>query len=173
VPRITAPALRRMLLRIDRVDSALRARWVASRFTDRALERSLDRLGDAALAWLRDVVAVHGWPDDVLVGRRAAGAAVRLVQHVEHASAFRQRCLRLVRAAAARGDLAWHHVAYLTDALRVAQGRAQVYGTKFRRRRGALVPLPIARPGGVDRRRAGVGLAPLATYARQLQRRFG
>lgn len=170
--RRTAHAVRRELLRIDRLDAALRARWVRSRFTDRATERALDELGTAALAWLRDVVAGHGWPGRSLVGARAADAAVRLVQHVAHDAAFRRRCLRLVRAAAARRDLPRHHVAYLTDALRIAAGRKQLYGTKFHRSDGALMPLPIERAASVDRRRAALGLPPLGVYARQIRRRF-
>jgi hypothetical protein len=168
-------ALRRDLLRIDRLDAALRARWVASRFTDRAAGRAVDELGAAALAWLRTVIAAHGWPGRALVGARAADAAARLVQHARHDAAFQRRCLRLLRRAAARGDVAWHHVAYLTDALRIATGRRQLYGTKFERQDGgrALVPLPIERAAGVDRRRAAVGLPPLAVYARRIQRRFG
>jgi hypothetical protein len=173
----TGTALRRDLLRIDRLDAALRARWVASRFTDRTAGRAVDELGAAALAWLREVVAAHGWPGRALVGARAADAAARLVQHAHarHDAAFQRRCLRLVRRAAARGDMPWHHVAYLTDALRIATGRRQLYGTKFQRQGGdgALVPLPIERAASVDRRRAAVGLPPLAVYARRIQRRFG
>jgi hypothetical protein len=164
-------ALRRDLLRIDRLDAALRWRWAASRFTDRAAGRAVDELTAAALAWLREVVAEHGWPGRALVGARAAGAAARVVQHGRDA-AFQRRCLRLLRRAAARGDAPWHHVAYLTDALRIAAGRRQVYGTKFHRRDGALVPLPIERAASVDRRRAAIGLPPLAVYARQIQRTF-
>jgi hypothetical protein len=166
------PALRRELLRIDRLDAALRARWVASGFTDPAAGRAVDELGAAALAWLRAVVAVHGWPGRALVGARAADAAARLIQHARRAAAFQRRCLQLLRRAAAQGDAPWHHVAYLTDAARIAAGRRQLYGTKFHRRGGALVPRPIERAGGVDRRRAAVGLPPLAVYARRIQRAF-
>jgi hypothetical protein len=166
-------ALRRTLLRMDRVDAGLRARWVATKFADRTIARQLDELGRAALTWLREVVEMHGWPGHALVGARAASAAVRLVQHVNRDPAFRRRCLRLVREAAARGDLPWHHVAALTDALRVDAGRKQVYGTKFHEREGALVPLPIERPRSLAQRRAALGMPPLEVYARQLRRRFG
>ena len=166
-------AVRRDLLRIDRLDAALRARWVASQFTDRTAGRAVDELGAAALAWLRTVIAAHGWPGRALVGARAADAAARLVQHARHEAAFQRRCLRLLRAAAARGDAPWHHVAHLTDALRIATGRRQLYGTRFHRRGGALVPLPIERAASVDRRRAALGLPPLAVYARRIQQRFG
>jgi hypothetical protein len=166
-----APAVRRELLRIDRVDAALRVRWAESRFADRAIKRELDELGRTALGWLGRVVEQHGWPGRALVGPRAASAAVRLVQHTEHDLAFRRRCLRLVRRAAGRGDLPWHHVAYLTDALRVCTGRKQVYGTKFHDRDGVLVPLPIEGAASVDQRRATLGLPPLEVYAQQLRKR--
>jgi hypothetical protein len=165
--------LRRQLLRIDRIDAALRWRWAESQFADRAAGRAVDELTAAAVAWLREVIAEHGWPGRALVGARAAGAAARLVQHARRDPAFQRRCLRLLRRAAERGDAPWHQVAFLTDALRVATGRRQVYGTKFHRRDGALVPLPIERAAGVDRRRAEVGLPPLAVYARQMRRTFG
>jgi len=170
---VTGPraALRRDLLRIDRLDASLRWRWAASRFTDRAAGRAVDELTAAALAWLRDVVAEHGWPGRALVGARAADAAARVVQHARDVT-FQRRCLRLLRQAAASGDVPWHHVAYLEDTLRIAAGRRQLYGTKFHRRDGALVPLPIERAASVDRRRAAVGLPPLAVYARQIQRTF-
>jgi hypothetical protein len=173
VTRCAAPAVRRELLRIDRDDAALRARWVASKFADRAIERELDEMGRAALGWLYVVVEEHGWPGRALVGPRAASAAVRLVQHAEHDLAFRRRCLRLVRRAAVCGDLPWHHVANLTDALRVCTGHMQVYGTKFHYRDGVLVPLPIEGAASVDQRRATLGLPPLDVYTRQIRRRFG
>lgn len=165
--------LRHQLLRIDRLDAALRWRWAESQFTDRAAGRAVDQLTTAAVVWLREVIAEHGWPGRALVGARAAGAAARLVQHARRDPAFQRRCLRLLRRAAQRGDAPWHQVAFLTDAVRVAAGRRQVYGTKFHRRDGALVPLPIERAASVDRRRAEVGLPPLAAYARQMRRTFG
>jgi len=168
-----APAVRRELLRLDRAMAELRARSAASNFTDRAIERELDQLGRNALRWLGHVVDKYGWPGNALVGPRAASAAVRLVQDTEHDLAFRRRCLRLVRRAATRGDLPWHHVAYLTDALRVCTGRKQVYGTRFHERDGVLVPLPIEGADSVDQRRATLGLPPLAVYAEQLRRKPG
>jgi hypothetical protein len=167
------PAVAQRLLRIDRIDRGLRARWVASDFADAVLERELDELSRAAAGWLARVIERHGWPGRSLVGRSAADAAARLVQHLDGQVAFRQRCLRLARAAARRGDLPWRHVAYLTDALRVDLGRTQLYGTKFQRTAsGDLEPLRIERPATVDVRRAALGMEPLASYARRVRRTF-
>jgi hypothetical protein len=170
-------ALRTRLLRIDRIDAALRARWAAAGFPARGpLARELRALERAAAEWLRACVDAHGWPGRALVGARAADAACRLVQHLQDATAFQRRCLRLLRAAAAAGDVPASQPAYLEDTLCVEAGRAQRFGTKLRRIEtadgGALVPYPIRAAAAVDARRAAVGLPPMAQYLRRAQRRL-
>lgn len=164
--------LRAHLLRLDRIDSALRSAWVETEFKDRALERKLDALTTAGIDWLRGVLTEHGWPGRTLVGRSAADAACRLVQHAECSLAFQRRCLRLIRDAAARGEVPLQQVAYLTDVVRMRAGKKQLYGTKFRKVKGALVPYPIEKEATVDARRKQMELPPLRTYARRLRRRF-
>ncbi|CAM5722096.1 DUF6624 domain-containing protein [Streptomyces canarius] len=166
------PDVRRRLLRMDRVDAVLRARWVASGFTDEATEKRLVALTTAGMGWLADVVARYGWPGHALVGPAAAAAACRLVQHAEGPIAFQQECLRLIRRAAREGDLPRRQVAYVTDALRVGQGRPQVYGTKFRLREGELEPCPTEQPDRVDELRRNLGMEPLARYAGRLRSRY-
>jgi hypothetical protein len=164
--------VRAQLLRLDRIDSNLRSRWVATGFKDRALERQLDALSTTAIDWLREVIKRHGWPGRSLVGNSAADAASRLIQHADCSLAFLRRCLRLIKEAAARGDVPPRHVAYLTDVLRMRTGRKQLYGTKFRKRKGRLVPYPIEREHEVDERRKQMELEPLHAYARRLQRTY-
>ncbi len=166
------PSLRRQLLRLDRVDRELRQRWVESGFEDRALARQLRVLVKAGRQWLVDVMKVHGWPGRRLVGAAAADAAFRLALHVEGDAAFQRRCLRLVRAAAQRGDVPLKQVAFLTDASRISAGQKQVFGTKFRTLRGRLVPLPLQNAARVDARRAELGLEPLTAYARRIARAY-
>ncbi|MEO3755597.1 DUF4135 domain-containing protein [Streptomyces sp. B6B3] len=173
-PPATGPAaeVRRRLLRLDRVDAALRAPWRAGGFADAALEEKLHRLTDAGLVWLRTVVDRHGWPGRALVGERAAAVACRLVQHARGEVAFRTSCLELIRRAAEAGDMPPREIAYVTDALRLAEERPQLYGTKFERVGDLLRPCPIEDPERVDERRAGLGLEPLARYARRVRETF-
>lgn len=168
-----ADAVRDRLLRIDRVDHALRAPWSEGGFSDAGLQARLSAHTDAAIAWLQRVVDRHGWPGHALVGEDAAAAASRLVQHSERPRRFQDRCLELVAQAARAGDMSLRELAYLTDALRVQRGRKQRFGTKFRRRGEALVPCPIEQPGQVDARREAMGLEPLADYARRIRETFG
>ncbi|MFB7646065.1 DUF4135 domain-containing protein [Streptomyces sp. NPDC056084] len=168
----TPDGIRERLLRLGRVDAALRTLWAAGGFADAELEEKLGRLTATAATWLDGVIAEHGWPGQRLVGPEASAVASGLVQHVVARTDFQRRCLRLVEAAAADGDVPLREVAYLTDALRWQEGREQVYGTKFRKVAGELVPCPIEDASRVDARRAGVGLGPLDEYAARLRERF-
>ncbi|MFD5344122.1 DUF4135 domain-containing protein [Streptomyces anulatus] len=174
VPVEPTPAgeIRRRLLRLDRLDGAVRAPWADGGMSDRTAERRLRDLTDAGITWLTTVVADHGWPGHALVGAEAAAAASRLVQHAREHLDFRRHCLELMRDAAGRGDLPWREVACLTDELRVTDGLPQVYGTKFEPVGGVLVPWPVEDPEGVDRRRAALGMEPLADHTDRIRRRF-
>ena len=168
----SARAVKRRLHQLDRIDRGLRERWQRDGFRDRALERTLERLVATGIEWLQEVLQEHGFPGRSLVGEQASAAACRLVQHADRFPAVQVRYLRLAARAVARGDLAPRHLAYLTDQVRLRQGKKQLYGTKFRRQRGQLVPFPIHAPARVDERRARVGLPSLASYARRLTRVF-
>ncbi|UUU22841.1 type 2 lanthipeptide synthetase LanM [Streptomyces sp. DSM 40750] len=174
IPAEPAPAgeIRRRLLRLDRLDGALRMPWAEGGMVDGVAERRLRTLTDAGIAWLSEVVADHGWPGRTMVGAAAAAAASRLVQHARDHLDFRRHCLELMRQAAADGDLPWREVASLTDELRLADGLPQVYGTKFEPVAGELVPYRIEEPDDVDRRRASMGMEPLAEYADRIRQRF-
>ncbi|WP_326769735.1 type 2 lanthipeptide synthetase LanM [Streptomyces sp. NBC_01591] len=165
-------AISRRLLRLDRVDAALRERWTAGGFTDAGTEERLGKITDTALAWLMDVIREHGWPGRALVGERAAEAACRLVQHARGAPDLLRECLDRMEQAAADGDIPWRHVAFATDAVRLSEGGPQLYGTKFRRGADGLEPCPIERPEAVDERRRQLGMEPLARYAVRIRRRF-
>ncbi|GGQ78993.1 DUF4135 domain-containing protein [Kitasatospora griseola] len=168
-----AAGIRERLLRLGRIDAALRDPWAAGGFTDTGLEAKLDRLTGTGVVWLRGVVAEHGWPGRGLVGEEAATAASALLQHCTGDLEFRRECLALIEAAAERGDMPRRDAAYLTDSLRRAEGRPQLYGTKFERAAGGdLRPCPIEDEERVDERRAAVGLGPLADYAALLAAKY-
>lgn len=77
-------------------------------------------------AYLKTVVDAHGWPGRSLVGEEAAAAAWLLVQHADADPDFQERCLALVEAAFAAGEMTGYQVAYLTDRVRLARGRKQL-----------------------------------------------
>jgi hypothetical protein len=86
------------------------------------------------------------------------------VQHADHDREFQRQCLQLLQAAVAAGDSRPIELAYLTDRVRVGEGRPQVYGTQLTLVDGELVPQPIEDEAHVDERRGAIGLEPLAEY---------
>ncbi|HWH95358.1 MAG TPA: DUF6624 domain-containing protein [Baekduia sp.] len=114
---------------------------------------------------LRDIVREHGWPGRSLVGEQAAQAAWLLAQHADRQFDFQREVLPLLQRAAAVGEAKPAHVAYLTDRIRMAEGRCQRHGTQIGDiRDGTPVPWPIEDAENVDERRREVGLEPLSDY---------
>ncbi|MFE5300060.1 DUF6624 domain-containing protein [Streptomyces sp. NPDC056632] len=70
--------------------------------------------------------------------------------------------LGLLQGAVDAGDASPRHLAYLTDRVLVAAGEPQVYGTRYTQDPdgGYLRPHAVTDPGGLDARRAAVGLEP-------------
>ena len=104
-----------------------------------------------------------GWPGVARVGRDAAEAAWRVVQHAVGEPAFVRRGLALLRDAVLRGDAEPAQLAYLEDRVATLEGRPQRYGTQFDwDDAGLLSPRPLDDPDGVDARRRSLGLDSLA-----------
>jgi hypothetical protein len=115
---------------------------------------------------MKQILDRHGWPGRSLVGADGAQAAWLLAQHADHDRPFQRRCLALLREAVQKGEATGAQLAYLTDRLRVADRRRQVYGTQLVVVGGKPTPAPIEDEANVDRRRKEVGLPPLAEYLR-------
>jgi hypothetical protein len=114
---------------------------------------------------LREIVREHGWPGISLVGEQAADAAWLLAQHADRQLDFQREVLPLLKRAVKAGEAKPSHLAYLTDRIRMAEGRYQCYGTQIGDiREGTAIPWPIADAETVDDRRRDVGLQPLADY---------
>lgn len=109
---------------------------------------------------LKEIIKEHGWPGKTLVGGDGAKAAWLLVQHADADVNFQRECLRLMEAAP-EGEVSPKDVAYLTDRVLVNEGKKQRYGTQMGMK---LEPRPIEDPANVDKRRAEMGLPPLAEY---------
>jgi hypothetical protein len=124
--------------------------------------QKLQQVDDRNRARLREIVEKHGWPGSGLVGKGAAHAAWLIVQHADSDRAFQKRCLTLMEAAP-KGDVDGADVAYLTDRVLVGEKKPQRYGTQLD---AGFKPFPIEDEKNVDKRRAAVGLAPLAEYLR-------
>jgi hypothetical protein len=172
MPVVTDGNLRNELLLRVRTDQAAREAFMLKRQVGGAID-SLDiarltAVDTSNTAWLKRVVARHGWPTRAQVGSDGVRAALMLVQHADLDSAFQSRVLPLIQQSSAAGDLPGADVAVLTDRVAVSHGRPQLYGTQARLVNGRWVAAPIADSSSVDTRRAKVGLPPLREYFRVL-----
>lgn len=124
------------------------------------------RLVDADnTSFMKAVIAEHGWPGHDLVRERAAISAWLMVQHADQDPDFQRVALEQLKSAVAAGQARPADLAYLIDRIRVAEGRAQTYGTQY----GPSGPRPIEDPARLDERRAQVGLGPHAEYDRKVR----
>jgi hypothetical protein len=160
------PALRDELVAMAAADGALRARLAAEGTLFDGYHSEMAALHHHHAVRLAEIVAARGWPGRSLVGEDGAEAAWRVVQHAIGDPPVMRRCLSLLEAAAARGEAPAWQPAYLLDRIRTLEGRPQRYGTQRDwDAGGALSPLPLEDPAGVDARRAAVGLGPLESGA--------
>lgn len=122
---------------------------------------------------LRRILSERGWPGKSLVGERGAHNAWLIAQHADHNAAFQRRALALLAEAVACGEATPRELAYLTDRVRVNEGRDQVFGTQMRPDENGLpVPQSIEHPEELDERRAEAGLEPFDEYLRGFTRQF-
>jgi hypothetical protein len=126
----------------------------------RQWQETVEPVDRANTARMREVVSEHGWPGHQLVGEAGAHAAWLLVQHAP--PDFQEEYLPLLEDAVARGDASPKDLAYLTDRVLMHRGKPQLYGTQYQVRDGVPTLWAVQDPGGLDARRAALGLEPEA-----------
>lgn len=131
---------------------------------DTAVNEELRRIDADNTAWLKTYLAEHGWPGYDRVGQDGSQGFWLLAQHADQDPAFQEQVLALLEQAVAQDQASGIHLAYLTDRVRLAQGKPQVYGTQFHTLDGKLQPRPIEDAAHVDARRAALGMPTLAEY---------
>jgi hypothetical protein len=121
--------------------------------------------------WLSEIIHQYGWPGPELVGVEATQVAWLLVQHSD--VKFQKQCLPLVKEAYLAGKLSGGDFALLQDRVLVEEGKPQIYGSQAmpvgQWNNGQPVFHPIEDEKNVDKRRAEVGLGPLADYIKSLK----
>lgn len=180
------PSLRADLLRRAERDQEVRIRLVAFARThklafdsDELTKRAKSILEEMAgidsenACWLKMVITQHGWPGRTLVGRDGAHAAFLLVQHASRDRELQRECLRLMEAAP-NGEVAGPDWALLTDRVRLAEGKKQLYGTQIEFREGTWqIQGEVEDPDRLDERRKQLGLPPLDEYLQMAAELYG
>ncbi len=111
----------------------------------------------------------YGWVGKNVVGDRGNLTLFLVLQHSDNNIELQLKYLPLLKDAVKKGDADPMHLALLEDRIRISQGKKQLYGSQIGKDRatGKYFVKPIEDVVNVDKRRAEVGLGPLADYVKQ------
>ncbi len=113
---------------------------------------------------IKDIIKTHGYPTSTTIGKRAMEKFWLLIQHQDFDLELQKACLE-------HCDFSSKNKAYLTDRVRINEGKKQIYGTQFYRKKdGSMAHRPIQDPKNVDARRKKVGLQSLEEYKKVMRK---
>jgi hypothetical protein len=154
--------LRLELLALAADDERVRARLAHDGRLFEGYDQDMEAVHRRNAARLASLVAAHGWPGAPVAGEDGAQAAFLILQHAIGEPALQRRCLPLLAAAAARGEVPPLQPAMLLDRIRFFEGKPQLYGTALDwDAAGRLSVGALESPESVDARRAALGLPAL------------
>jgi D-alanyl-D-alanine carboxypeptidase len=166
----TQPRWRQQLLDMVRADQAARDAWVkagskAGDGSDPIVEKVMTVDADN-LKKLKPAIERQGFPRPAQVGVDGVEAAFLLVQHATGDPIFQRRVLPQLKTMYEEGLVSGQDLALLTDRTLRGQRKPQEYGTQFTidDTTSTMKMQPVANRLGLDARRAGIGLPPLADY---------
>lgn len=109
----------------------------------------------------------HGWVGPDVVGQRGNITIFLVIQHADLATQLKY--LPMMRRAVRDGNASPAHLAMLEDRVALRQGKQQIYGSQVAQDNttGKYYVENLHDPENVDKRRADVGLPPLAEYLKQ------
>lgn len=171
--KVSNPTLREELLRRVKQDQAIRDEMIKKgvEHPDKSVMARMAAIDADNTAHMKKLVEQYGWPGPELVGEDGTEAAFLLVQHAEYD--LQKQALPLVRQAYLTKKLSGQDYALLLDRVLVKEGKPQVYGTQakpFDQWKGQEPALePIEDEANLDKRRAEVGLFPIAEYLKLLK----
>ncbi|GGK36507.1 hypothetical protein GCM10008955_32920 [Deinococcus malanensis] len=128
-------------------------RHLATRLPTPAETTRLEALESEVTPYINRILSTHGWPTDPLI-RTTLGALL-------HEPAT-QWCAGQAALQGAKTPVERRGAARLIDWGLIGLGAQQRYGTALTRSGRTVKAWPIEDPAGVDARRAGIGLPPLA-----------
>ena len=111
----------------------------------------------------------YGWLGTDVVGGQGNSTLFLVIQHSDQAT--QEKYLPMMREAVKKGKAEGSSLALLEDRVALRQGKRQIYGSQIRRdlETQLYYVSPLEDPDNVDKRRAEVGLQPLAEYVSHWQ----
>lgn len=106
----------------------------------------------------------RGWVGKDLVGPQANQTLFLVIQHADYDT--QKKYLPMMREAVKKGNANSSALALLEDRVAIREGKKQIYGSQIGIKPGTNqhYVLPLLDPANVDKRRAEMGLGPIADY---------
>ncbi len=113
---------------------------------------------------VQNILDTRGWLGEDVVGEQGNATLFLVVQHAN--IKIQEKYLPMMREAVKNGKAKPSNLALLEDRVALRQGRKQIYGSQINRddKTQYIYVAPLDDPDNVDKRRAEVGLQPLAVY---------
>ncbi len=111
------------------------------------------------------IIDKYGWVGPDVVGNRGSSAIFLVIQHSD--IDVQDKYLPMMREAVRNNKAQPSSLALLEDRVALRHGKKQVYGSQINCNGDDCWVSPLEDPDNVDKRRAEVGLQPLANYVLQ------
>lgn len=112
---------------------------------------------------IEKIIDKRGWLGADIIGRQGNNTLFLVIQHSDLETQIKY--LPMMREAVQKGNARSSSLALLEDRVALRQGKRQIYGSQIHNdTNGEQFVAPLIDPENVDKRRAEVGLGPLADY---------
>lgn len=164
------PALRDELIQLEKVDQDARLKCITGKADEQIkcfaeISKAIDEPNTKRLEQIFDQI---GFPNTAKVGKDGFQAFMIVLQHAP-TDELRVRSLRPITKAFKKKELPAMEYANFVDRLRLHQGKKQLYGAGFEIKDGKLVLSPTEDIKNLEKRRAKIGLPPMAEYIKTLE----
>lgn len=130
----------------------------------KALWKMISEKDSINLIKVKTILDTRGWLGEDVVGEQGNTTLFLVIQHSDIKT--QEHYLPMMRQAVKNGKAKESSLALLEDRVALRQGRMQIYGSQINRdiKTQSFYVSPLEDPDNVDKRRAEVGLQPLAEY---------
>jgi hypothetical protein len=167
--------LQKELLDIYTDDQTVRIKFMDIYKDTKSDKRKIDSIGKIMnkkdsinLIKVMKILDEKGWVGKDVVGAEANKTLFLVIQHSP--LEYQKKYLPMMRDAVKKGNGNSINLAYLEDRIALREGRPQIYGSQYANNKikNTWHISPMIDPDNVDKRRAEVGLGPIAQYAAKL-----
>jgi hypothetical protein len=115
---------------------------------------------------IKEIINTFGWLGADSIGKRGNSTLFLVIQHADQVT--QEKYLPILREAVSHGKAKASNLALMEDRVLLGQGKKQIYGTQIGmdNQTQLYYVSPLEDPDNVDKRRAKVGLEPMADYVK-------